>query len=46
LEPILAWIDLTSSDRDRMRRVLEIIGNGKEQGTIDEMGLGSLRPTS
>jgi hypothetical protein len=40
LEPILAWIDLTSSDRDRMRRMLDLF---KEQGTIDEMGLGSLR---
>jgi hypothetical protein len=36
LEPIPAWIDLTSSDRDRM---LDLF---KEQGTIDEMGLGSL----
>lgn len=36
----LTWIDLTASDRDKMRRVLDLL---KEQGTIDEMGLGSLR---
>ena len=40
MEPTLTWIDLTASDRDRMRRVLDLF---KEQGTVDEMGLGSLR---
>ena len=40
MEPILTWLDLTASDRDKMRRVLDLF---KEQGTIDEMGLGSLR---
>ncbi len=36
----LTWLDLTASDRDKMRRVLDLF---KEQGTLDEMGLGSLR---
>ena len=40
MEPTLTWLDLTASDRDRMRRVLDLF---KEQGTVDEMGLGSLR---
>ena len=38
----LTWIDLTASDRDKMRRVLDLF---KEQGTVDEMGLGTLRDT-
>lgn len=40
MEPILTWLDLTARDRDKMRRVLDLFG---EQGTVDEMGLGSLR---
>ena len=36
----LTWLDLTATDRDRMRQVLDLF---KEQGTIDEMGLGRLR---
>ena len=40
MEPMLTWLDLTASDRDKMRRVLDLF---KEQGTVDEMGLGSLR---
>ena len=40
MEPTLTWLDLTVSDRDKMRRVLDLF---KEQGTIDEMGLGGLR---
>lgn len=36
----LTWLDLTASDRDRMRQVLDLF---KEPGTIDEMGLGRLR---
>ena len=36
----LTWLDLTARDRDRMRQVLDLF---KEQGTVDEMGLGSLR---
>ena len=36
----LTWLDLTTSDRDRMRQVLDLF---KEQGTVDEMGLGRLR---
>ncbi len=40
MEPTLTWLDLTAGDRDRMRRVLDLFS---EQGTLDEMGLGSLR---
>lgn len=40
MEPTLTWLDLTASDRDRMRRVIDLFS---EQGTLDEMGLGSLR---
>ena len=40
MPPTLTWVDLTASDRDKMRRVLDLF---KEQGTLDEMGLGSLR---
>ena len=40
MESTLTWLDLTSSDRDKMRRVLDLFS---EQGTVDEMGLGSLR---
>ena len=36
----LTWLDLTATDRDRMRQVLDLF---KEQGTVDEMGLGRLR---
>ena len=36
----LTWLDLTASDRDRMRQVLDLF---KERGTVDEMGLGRLR---
>ena len=36
----VSWLDLTSSDRERMRRVLSLFD---EQGTVDEMGLGVLR---
>lgn len=40
MEPIITWLDLTASDRDKMQRVLDLF---KEQGTVDEMGLGTLR---
>ncbi len=40
MESTLTWLDLTSSDREKLRRVLDLF---KEKGTIDEMGLGSLR---
>ena len=33
-------VDLTANDRDKMRRVLDLFN---EKGTLDEMGLGSLR---
>ncbi|MDZ7841658.1 MAG: DUF6361 family protein [Gammaproteobacteria bacterium] len=36
----LSWIDLTAADRDKLRRVLNLFN---EQGTVDELGLGSLR---
>ena len=38
--PSLTWLDFTADDRDRMRRVLDLF---TEQGTIDELGLGTLR---
>ena len=40
MQATLTWLDLTASDRDKMRRVLDLF---EEQGTLDEMGLGSLR---
>ena len=40
MQATLTWLDMTASDRDKMRRVLDLF---KEQGTLDEMGLGSLR---
>ena len=40
MDATLTWLDLTASDRDKMRQVLDLF---KEQGTVDEMGLGSLR---
>ena len=42
MQATLTWLDLTASDRDKMRRVLDL-DLFKEQGTLDEMGLGSLR---
>lgn len=39
MEPSLTWLDLTSRDRDVMRRALDLFS----EGTVDEMGLGSLR---
>ena len=38
----LTWLDLTAADRDKVRRMLDLF---KEQGTVDELGLGSLRDT-
>ena len=40
MEGTLTWLDLTSGDRSRMRRVLDLFN---EPGTIDEMGLATLR---
>ena len=40
MDPSLTWIDLTARDREQMRKVLDLFS---EQGTLDEMGLGSLR---
>ena len=36
----LTWLDLTATDRDKVRRVLDMF---KEQGTVNELGLSSLR---
>ncbi|WP_440998074.1 DUF6361 family protein [Arhodomonas sp. SL1] len=36
----LTWMDLTAADRDKVRRVLDLF---KEQGTVDELGLGTIR---
>jgi len=38
----LSWLDLTASDRDKVRHMLDLFN---EQGTVDELGLGSLRDT-
>lgn len=38
----LTWLDLTAADREKVRRVLALF---TEQGTVDELGLGSLRDT-
>ena len=40
MEPIVTWLDLTAGDRDKMQRVLNLFG---QSGTVDEMGLGTLR---
>ncbi len=42
MEPTLTWLDFTARDRDQMRRVIDLFS---EQGTVDELGLGSLRDT-
>ena len=42
MQPTLTWVDLTTNDRDKMRRVLDLFN---EKGTLDEMGLGNLRDT-
>lgn len=36
----LTWLDLTATDREKVRRVLALF---TEQGTVDELGLGTLR---
>ncbi len=36
----ISWLDLTSSDRNKVRSILDLFS---EQGTVDELGLGSLR---
>jgi hypothetical protein len=36
----LTWLDLTAADREKVRRVLALFN---EQGTVDELGLGTLR---
>lgn len=40
--PAFTWLDLTATDRDKVRRVLDLFN---EMGTVDELGLGSLRDT-
>jgi len=42
VSPSLSWLDLTAADRDKVRRVLDLFS---EQGTVDELGIGSLRDT-
>ena len=39
MEPMLTWLDLTATDREEMRRVLALF----KEGTVDELGLGTLR---
>ena len=38
----LLWLDLTAADREKVRRVLDLFS---EQGTVDELCVGSLRDT-
>ena len=38
----LLWLDLTAADREKVRRVLDLFS---EQGTVDELRVGSLRDT-
>ena len=40
MDPMVTWLDLTAGDRDKMRRVLDLFS---QPGTVDEMGLGTLR---
>ena len=40
MDAALTWLDLTASDCDNMRQVLDLF---EEQGSVDEMGLGTLR---
>ncbi len=40
MEAALTWLDLTTADRDRMRRLLDLFS---EKGTVDELGLGVVR---
>ena len=40
MQPTITWLDLTASDRQKMQRVLDLFG---EAGTVDELGLGTLR---
>lgn len=40
MEPAFTWLDFTARDREKMRRVLDLFG---EQGTVDELGLGTIR---
>ena len=39
MEPTLTWLDLTGADREQMRRVLALF----KEGTVDELGLGTIR---
>ena len=36
----LTWLDLTSTDRNQVRQILDLF---EEQGTVDELGLGTVR---
>ena len=38
----LSWLHLTAADRDKIWRVFDLFN---EHGTVDELGLGSLRDT-
>jgi len=40
LESTLTWLDLTAGDREKLRRILDLFN---EKGTLDELGLSSLR---
>ena len=40
MEATLTWLDLTSTDREKLRQILDLFN---EKGTIDEMGLATIR---
>ncbi|MXX94976.1 MAG: hypothetical protein F4039_07770 [Gammaproteobacteria bacterium] len=40
MEALLTWLDLTAGDREKLRRILDLFN---EKGTLDELGLSSLR---
>ncbi|MDE0094645.1 MAG: DUF6361 family protein [Gammaproteobacteria bacterium] len=40
MQSTLTWLDLTAGDREKLRRILDLFN---EKGTLDELGLSSLR---
>ncbi|MDP8927681.1 MAG: DUF6361 family protein [Actinomycetota bacterium] len=37
---VFAWLDHSEQER---RRMLELVGLFREQGTVDELGIGTIR---
>jgi hypothetical protein len=42
LTSTFGWLDYSDADR---RRMLEVVGLFREKGTLDELGIGSIRDT-